>query len=366
MTTRLPRAIFIVACASLAGGAGCHQAPTTAQRNASYERHAAARVHDDRIGATISIHDYVLLRTAGLGRSEGGKSSFGLAAALDRRGYYLTAAHCVPEDKVSVYVVHPSSQSEKNGGAAFVHQTMEVVWRGDLSRGEPDLAILYHPRPPEAVFAWASEMKPGEVVFAGGTNYDRREITSLGLGCIAGQLLGTAEHTSSARPWTQVVSTVPMHPGDSGGPLVTAEGRLLGINAFYHPRKLGADLASAVRPDLAWLRGALDADYARRAGTPATVFWTRPDPAGHLADLLIDRLRDLETVPADATQQEYRQVAFQRQEIVVHTLASEAGVNEWTALDLLDFLPRLAPGIPTPAIDRDALAEWLRRKLQLK
>ncbi|MEO5959104.1 MAG: serine protease, partial [Opitutaceae bacterium] len=286
------RALLIVCCVL---ASGCQQLPTTAKRNASFAPFQNVKLYDTWVGRPISAQSYLMLRTAFLAddRKEN-KFGFGLAAAIDRRGYYLTAAHCVRGDKISLRAIYKLPAPGSNGEVSSAPGEALVVWKGDVDRGEPDLAILYSPRPPETVFEWEPEIKYGGAVFSAGNSYERKAFKGFEMVATAGKLLPSIVVPPLPSRWSYLVTTAPLQPGDSGGALATTEGRLLAINFNRHPRLLGPNLAVAIRPDLAWLGAKLDEDYARRTGTPVALFWARPNPSEYLADLLIARLHERE------------------------------------------------------------------------
>ncbi len=139
------------------------------------------------------------------------------------------------------------------------------------------------------------------------------------------------------------------------------------MNYQSRTRRLTADWAVASRPDLAWLNAKLDADYARRAGTPVAQFWARPNPAEYLADLLIARLHEREAARMAAGEPNDNKAAFLRQELVTKTLADEADITEFFAtLPIRGALPAFVPNVPQAPVDRDKLLAVLRTELQMK
>jgi hypothetical protein len=182
----------------------------------------------------------------------------GCATAVDRRGYFLTVAHAVGrEPPWLVFGVGNRLQAKR----------ARVVWRGEVSKGEPDLALLCVPCGLEQVFEWGPHFSPGDRVLGAGLDYD--SLAGPKLVCFAGMLKGS-ETSSEARAHARAVfHTAPLHHGDSGGPLVDWEGRLIGINvkaskefSLLHP--LGRRLNRTEHPDLRRLQQLIERD----AGMP--------------------------------------------------------------------------------------------------
>jgi hypothetical protein len=213
----------------------------------------------------VGIRDYLLARSAILIEAnevqllQGGadrcgvlikdrKFQHGVAAAIDRRGYFLTAAHCVQTGPV--WLLFPSRRKMQ----AF---RSRVVWRGDESRGQPDLAILHVPARLENVFAWATDFDGGEAAAALGVNSDNRH--TIATQCMAGRLLSVTGQARSGGADHQLIwHDVPLRHGDSGGPLASMNGRLLGIN----------------------VAGFLGLKWKRLSIEPLCWHAHRPDPAG--------------------------------------------------------------------------------------
>ena len=137
----------------------------------------------------------------------------------------------------------------------------------------------------------------------------------------------------------------------------TPVGKRGGVLSRVHPADLGAHV----------LRALIDRDYAQRAKQrdPAA-FWARPDPAGHLAGLLIARTRELETRRLDAGAPDDKRAAFDRQELILKTFAAETGLtDEFASMGVVSEIPRTAPGEPTPAAEIEKLTAFLRTLLDL-
>jgi S1-C subfamily serine protease len=245
---------FVLA-ASLATAGCVNHISTTAERAASFSPYAQREI------GTANVRDFLLSRSALLVVGDPAAPAIGYATAIDRRGYFLTAAHCVADDVAHVTVSRVGDERHL--------EPVQVIWRGDLDRHQPDVAILYDPNPLEASFEWASRINPDDVVFSVGPNYERDHGGPLAVACFAGRVVGSAEPAELMPAVRRIVHTAPLHPGDSGGPLVTSDGRLLGINVESEARLKLPDLSvtlrgRAYRPDLGWLRRLIDDDYAKR------------------------------------------------------------------------------------------------------
>jgi hypothetical protein len=259
--------LLVILCLS----GGCVHHNTRAQRDASFAPYKDAKVGAERLG------DYLLVRSAVLFMadrvdilSSGTNFSFsyawtnlhdsGMATAIDPRGYFLTAAHCV-EDKRPCWLLFQGYDKVRVERA-------RIVWRGHRKKGEPDLAILCVSQPIGATFPWATEFTNGSLAVEVGVRRDNfpRELEPQ---CMAGKVLEVSK-ASSAGPldYSVVFHSSPMRPGDSGGPVVLSDGRLLGINVIinfdfqWSHLALNFEHTQAHRPDLAWLRKVIDADAA--------------------------------------------------------------------------------------------------------
>ena len=258
--------LLVIVCLSCAG---CVHISTPTERDASFSPYRGAKVGKE------SLWNYLLARSGILQGGENldtplGTNSFrftnafdsGTATAIDKRGYFLTAAHCVNKNQVVwlVFLQNGQPQAER----------ARVVWRGDKKKREPDLAILCVSHPLGQTFQWAMEFTNGSPVvdlglsIQGPSHHLKTQPT-----CVAGRISKVSEVLSANSLNYIVVShSSPLRPGDSGGPLVLSDGRLLGINVSvdYHFqwRRLSYEPqhSTAYRPDLAWLRKIIERDAA--------------------------------------------------------------------------------------------------------
>ena len=250
--------------------AGCaHDASLAEVQSASYSRHHAARIDGELLSEFIRKRSAILIdgaevsadRTAP-GQSEvnltfASQRPFGTAAAtaVDARGYFLTAGHAVTRGPHTL-IVHD--------GVSFRVLKARVVWRGDFSRGEPDLALLHVDRPLLFTFAWAASWKRKQPVAGSGANFNRSDGHVLSL--YAGRLERFTAWTTRTLPYTGFFHSAPVHPGDSGGPLVDINGRLLAVNAgiirrFSVQRLSYRTTALAYRPNATWLQALIERDF---------------------------------------------------------------------------------------------------------
>jgi S1-C subfamily serine protease len=247
--------------------AGCLQG-TLRERNASFSHYKDTKIRQETTKDFLTSRTAFLLTGDRLSFTQSGtnqenfnyhaasgKLDYGSATAIDRRGYFLTAAHCV--GKEAPYLVF-------GPGSHLQAERASVVWRGDTSKGEPDLAVLYVPSAINEVFEWASDCKAGDRVFAVGPNYEQR--FNFKVVCIAGAIANRSANSEANVPLS-ISHTAPLHKGDSGGPLADANGQLIGINvrgmrtfSILHP--LGKRLGYAKRPDVAWLKQVIDGHAA--------------------------------------------------------------------------------------------------------
>jgi S1-C subfamily serine protease len=196
----------------------------------------------------------------------------GTSAAIDRRGYFLTAAHVASESPVHLFL-----------DDHFVEA--RIVWRGQLETGGTDLALLHVPSTRERVFAWAPGVTRDEnVVGAGPTRVvksAREDEVRFELSLYGGAVLGTSPGRTKETV-SVIRSSTPIGGGDSGGPLVNERGQLLGINVRSSVtmetlrvwRLFRKEYAGeALRPDITWLTKVIADDAREREalkGKPAS------------------------------------------------------------------------------------------------
>ena len=183
------------------------------------------------------------------------------ACAIDRRGYLITAAHCLQKERVLVGI-------PQDGGTAIVEA--RVVFKGDPFVNHSDFAVLKVDRPLQKVFAWSPLLPPGSpAVSIGGTKITKPGGWGKGsffsLVFMGGPLVKITEVAKGRDRWQLLTHEVPLGKGNSGGPLVATDGRLLGVNieGIKLPPTERTFKGRAVRPDLAWLKRIIEQDARR-------------------------------------------------------------------------------------------------------
>lgn len=198
--------------------------------------------------------------------SSEGDVEYGTAAAVDPRGYFVTAAHCV--DKASLGLVYVTGQGARMREA-------RVVFKGDPASGTSDFAVLHVGEKIDHYFRWETDFGPKDRVVSAGVGKDRSTGSSRSSGLnfradpVGGQVEEIIREERKGAVHQLILHASPLEHGNSGGPLVSERGRLLGINttgpaafpALSHPRYR---FANAVRPDLTWLRKVIEKDAAGR------------------------------------------------------------------------------------------------------
>ena len=252
---------------------GCSSLPytPTAERDATFAPYRDTKIEGLPIQAFLGLRTGIVLAAAELTFEPEAKSASGLnfhanarlrvgsAAAIDSRGYFLTAAHVVAHGPITVLF---------SDGSAVQHQSARLVWLGYNAPGSPDLALVHIDASLPATFAWSLEHRTGDAVFGGGLNYAKKGLPRFDIGFVAGKLLTIPTAAPTPEQTVSFTSDLLLHEGDSGGPLVDAHGRLLGINGvvtFGLARALGLPgklTCYAVRPDTDWLRQLIEKDLA--------------------------------------------------------------------------------------------------------
>jgi hypothetical protein len=248
--------------------AGCVHYSTPAERDASFSHYKDVKVGQE------SLRKYLVDRSAALLMAEkldttrlstnfiriNNTSTWrGTAAAIDRRGYFLTAAHCLEKGQFWVAFLR--------AGKIQVERA-RIVWRGDVAKKEPDLAVLSIATPIDQVFDWATEFTNGTPIMDVGLSYnDHSRVVKTQ--CMAGKILNVSDGSGTSSPHFTVISHDSLlRHGDSGGPLVLSDGRLLGINVSetldfqLSHLSFEPEHSEAHRPNLEWLREVVGQDAA--------------------------------------------------------------------------------------------------------
>ncbi len=137
--------------------------------------------------------------------------SLSSATAVDERGYFLTASHCVSNEPVTVIVVE---------GEEVRFAEARIIWKSRTT----DIALICADVKPSAVFSLSTKrLKKGSPVVI--------------MGATKGPAAGTfkrqydvTEHANGREVTIQLIRhNALVLPGDSGGPVATTDGQLLGI-----------------------------------------------------------------------------------------------------------------------------------------
>ena len=200
--------------------AGCASAPSNEQRSATLQSNGVAAADLPATGGKVGtvftgrglhldrkVFDY-RGRTGGVhvehvvfAASDGADCKRGCVTAIDRRGYYLTAAHAVGGDPLWVLCgvdVRPA----------------RVVFRGDA---DFDVAVLSVDRPIPDAFDWAAPDRwpaGARVLEAGPTDPSG----GLAMQDFAGRVCRVEDAAGADGPYQTVTSSLPARHGDSGRP----------------------------------------------------------------------------------------------------------------------------------------------------
>ncbi len=268
--TMLGLAGLLLAAGSLAG-CSAHRPPDSAVRLASFDPLRATRLNGEPLSDFMRSRSAILIdgTKVTVERSPrgsnamtvrfAGSSGYGasMAAAIDPRGYFLTAGRSLRRSPV--YLI-------SHDGIGFRVFEARVVWRGIYEEGQPDLALLHVDRPLLFTFEWDDRWEAGEPVGSLGMEFSAE--TGYSLTSLGGEIQRVTEHPDNVPHRTSFFHSAPVQGGDSGGPVVGADGRLLAINVgiirSFELRALGYETsARAHRPDTAWLRALINEDFAR-------------------------------------------------------------------------------------------------------
>ena len=192
--------------------------------------------------------------------------NMGCAAAIDRRGYFLTAAHCLAEKELRLV-----GREFGTNGAALRVMSPRVVWQGDSRKGEPDLAILKVKRPLERAFEMADDVHKNDPVMAVGLLMTNTTVL-IQMEFMGGKILDCIKQKGSDGG-SIVISDVPLRHGDSGGPLLNVDGRLVGIDTqiFYpvaHWLLPGGFISRSEHPDLKRVSEIIEKDFRDHSAAP--------------------------------------------------------------------------------------------------
>jgi hypothetical protein len=271
-------ALFLAICLLFLG---CASGLTTVEkRQRSFSSYETIRAGE------LRLSEFLALRTAFVLSGDDIAGS----AAIDKRGYFITASHCLTMDTVSL--LRPTWRDGDSEIRFDRSGVCRLVWRGDHAKGEPDFAILALGSPTDHAFEWTEQISLGIGVVGAGLDVDISDgkPTQVKFAWFGGKIVGLESHASIPLIWKSILHSGPMHAGDSGGPIATQEGRLIGVSVKYGGWMLffrglkREPMSLAVRPDLNWLRQVVEADVALQSQTPNKVPEPTPGPVTSRAD----------------------------------------------------------------------------------
>lgn len=190
------------------------------------------------------------------------------AAAVDSRGYFVTAAHCLESDEFTLTFPGPD-------GPVAVRP--RVVWSGRPSVFGFDFALLHAPSGVDQVFEWADAPEVGDVAISCGAVIDALQedgvpmIVEVMVEPTGGHILKRLSRSiGHDMKYDLLLHDCPIIRGYSGGPLVNREGKLVGINFGGRTRwplrwNDRMRYSNAIRPDLEWIQRLIEEDQARLA-----------------------------------------------------------------------------------------------------
>jgi S1-C subfamily serine protease len=175
------------------------------------------------------------------------------AVAIDSRGYFLTAAHCLNEP--SIYLIYFDGQSAQIAVPRIVAKIQDCDKQLDFAVIHVDATLPY-------VFEWSSskELMPGRVAVAAGSGSLHADSDTQALCtemCMGGKISSTIVAGNGA---AIIYHDLPLRPGDSGGPLATVVGNLLGLETGVRVAWTGTATSVAVRPDPVWVAHVIEDD----------------------------------------------------------------------------------------------------------
>ncbi|MDF1826470.1 MAG: serine protease [Verrucomicrobiales bacterium] len=196
----------------------------------------------------------------------GERMEVGTAAAIDARGYFVTAGHCL--DGREIYALYTNKNKE------VVIEKAHPVWVRASSLSEIDFALFRVDGDPFGTFKWAGSFKSEEAVFSAGTtvnvNRDEDPPFHFKTDSFAGVLKKSREVKFEKTKFQLIWHRSPVRRGNSGGPFVNEKGELLGVNYAATGsirRAAGAEVTPtglAIRPDQEWIRNLIEEDWAGR------------------------------------------------------------------------------------------------------
>jgi S1-C subfamily serine protease len=187
--------------------------------------------------------------------------TFGLAAAVARDGYFLTAAHLVGDPLG--YLVFD------DGKRMRLEQARAVAVQSD-PKTHIDFAVLHVEAQLEQVFMLSPTAPELHSEAMGVGLRKRASPVDLHLTAEAAFLAGRITYSNSSADGSRVLWTdMPTREGDSGGPLLDGEGRLLGVHSATGRTLMGRQIAMATCPAERWLNEVLERDRQGEHMLPA-------------------------------------------------------------------------------------------------
>lgn len=195
-----------------------------------------------------------------IGGAPGSHLGAAMAAAIDRRGYFLTAAHVADDEPLSLVFCD---------GKQLRALPARVVAKlsNNHKQAKLDIAVLHVDAELSEVFQWADLAKARRSDFLmeiGRANIlDQSKPDGVVINGVIGPIAfaGKFKKTVALRGGGIAIrSEMPVRAGDSGGPLFTLDGKLLGIMCGSAKPFLGREYDVANRPDLKWLSDTMDTD----------------------------------------------------------------------------------------------------------
>jgi S1-C subfamily serine protease len=257
----LPHAFILLTALLALLNSGCNFRQNQITRTTSFNPHVGRQINQVDITTFLSSrvvllasNDQPLAQLLTNGTPElPPRINLGCAAAIDPRGYFLTAAHNLKHPMVELFRI--------SSPKTFSIVPARVVWKAS------DVAILHVQYTLDQTFDWATEIQKHDPVIAVGLSWTEKDLNGFEL--MGGKIF---RHTmpKGEAGILEVASDVPVQSGDSGGPLVDSEGRLIGINVratppfFQHLFSKRAFPTIAQRPDPKWLAGIIEKDAATR------------------------------------------------------------------------------------------------------
>lgn len=174
-----------------------------------------------------------------------------VAIAVDSRGYWLTARHCLDSGAAMICITSP----EGTQAAA----PARIVWKSD--RPDEDVAILYAPFGDGVVpVDVAREVRLKAEVICVGSGFRSDQLS-------AGRVIGVGGPVDGSLVWLE--HDAPLEVGDSGGPAFYRDGVLAGVNVLLRTSLIGVKArVIAIQPSMDQVNRLIEDDWSKRAVSP--------------------------------------------------------------------------------------------------